>query len=84
MVEMDSDQVNVENVMKDLEKTLDLDSFEQVPVDTSHKPASKTSASTIDTSQRHSQETSALLTEPSQGRELETNAQATGQSTMSK
>lgn len=28
LVEMDSDQVEVENVMKDLEKRLDLDSFE--------------------------------------------------------
>jgi len=35
LVEMDSDQVNVHNLMKDLEKRLDLDSFEQVPVETS-------------------------------------------------
>ena len=65
LVEMGSDQVNVENKMKDLEKTLDFDSFEQVPVETSHKSASETSVSTVDTSQRNSQETSAPLAEPS-------------------
>ena len=35
LVEMDSDQVNVENVMKDLEKTPDLDYFGQVQFETS-------------------------------------------------
>lgn len=72
LLEMDNDQVNVENVMKYLEKTLDLDSFGQVQFETSHKSASGTSASTADTSQNHSQETSAPLAKTSQGRGKET------------
>jgi len=83
-VEIDSDQANIENVMKDLEKTLDLDSFEQVQFETSQRSASGISASTTDTSQRHSQETSRPLAGTSQGREKETSTQATEQSTMSK
>ena len=59
LLETDNEQVNIENVMKDLEKTLDLDSFGHVQFESSQKPASGTSASTADTSQRHSQETSA-------------------------
>jgi len=70
--------------MKDLEKTLDLDSFGQVQFETSQKPTSGTSASTADTSQRHSQETSAPLTETSQGKGKDTSTPATEQSTMSK
>lgn len=54
LVEMDSDQVNVENVMKDLEKRLDMDSCEQVPVGTAQKPTPGTSASTLEISQRYS------------------------------
>jgi len=37
LVETDSEQVNIENVMKDLEKTLHLDSFGQVQFETSRK-----------------------------------------------
>ena len=84
LVEMDSDQVNVDNVMKDLEKRLNLDSFEQVPVGTSQKPTPGTSASTTDTSQRHSRETSAPLVESSQGKEQGTSTPTSGQSDMSK
>ena len=54
LVEMDSDQVDLENVMKDLEKRLDLDSCEQVPVESTQRPTPEPSASTTETSQRHS------------------------------
>jgi len=54
LVETDTEQVNIENVMKDLEKTLDLDSFGQVQFETSQKSASGIIASTAETSQRHS------------------------------
>ena len=49
LVETDSEQVNIENVMRDLEKTLDLDSFGQVRFESSQK--SGISASTTETSQ---------------------------------
>jgi len=69
--------------MKDLEKTLDLDSFGHVKFETSQRSALGISPSTVDTSQRHSQETSTPLAGTSQGREKETNTQATKKSTMS-
>lgn len=50
LVEMDSDQVDVKNVMKDLEKRLDLNSCEQVPVGSTQKPTPEPSASTTETS----------------------------------
>ena len=37
---IDNEQVNIENVMKDLERTLDLDSFGQVHFETSQKSTS--------------------------------------------
>ena len=63
---MDNDQVDVENVMKDLEKRLDLDSFAQVPAESSQRSTSEPSASITETSQRYTQETSAPLAEPPQ------------------
>ena len=84
LVEIDSEQVNIENVMKDLEKTLDLDSFGQLQFETSQKLASRISAFTADTSQRHSQETSAPLAETSKRKEQDTSTSLTGQSIMSK
>ena len=78
LVERDNDQVNVENVMRYLEKRLNLDSFEQVPVGNSQKPTLGTCASTTDTSQRHSLETSAPLAEPSLGKEQGTSTPASG------
>jgi len=77
IVENDSEQVNIENVMRDIEKTLDLDSFGQVQ-------RSKLGPSIAGTSQQHSQETSTPATGISKGKEVETNIQATKQSTMSK
>lgn len=52
LIEEDSDKVEIENVMKDLEKRLDLVSFVQV---------------LAQTSQRQTQETSAPIEEQSQG-----------------
>src|SRR5699024_1762578 len=66
-----------ENVMRDLEKTLDLDSFGQVQI-------SGIGASTIGTSQQPTQEISTLAREMLKGKELETSIQTTEQSTMSK
>jgi len=71
LIEEDSNKVEVENVMKDLEKRLDMDSFVhvpaktsqkqtlvQVPAETSQKPTQETSAPTVKPSQRKTQETS--------------------------
>lgn len=66
LVEMDSDQIEVENVMKDLEKRLDLDSCEQVQVESTKIQTPEPSASTTDTSQRNAQETSAPTAKPPQ------------------
>ena len=60
---MDSDQVEVENVMKDLEKRLDLDSFEWAPVESTQRPTLEPNASTEETSQRHTQEKSTPTSE---------------------
>ncbi len=59
LIEQDSDKVEVENVMKDLEKRLDLDSFVQVPAESSQRPTLEQSAPTTEPSQRKTQETSA-------------------------
>ena len=56
LVEDVSEQVNIENAMRDLEKTLDLDSFGQVPFELSQR--SGISASIARTSQQPLQETS--------------------------
>lgn len=56
LVEMDSDQFEVENVMNDIEKRLDLDLFEQVLVEYTQRQTLEPSASTTETSQRHTQE----------------------------
>lgn len=82
LVEHDSEQVNIENVMRDLEKTLDLDSFGQVPFELSQR--SGIGASSVGTSQQPSQETSTPTTGTLKGKELETSFQHTEQPTMSK
>lgn len=46
LIEYDSDQVEVDNVMKDLEKRLDLDSFGQVPAKSTQNPTLEPSAYT--------------------------------------
>lgn len=46
LIEQDSTQVEVENVRKDLERQLDLDSFLQVPGESSQRPTQKYSAQT--------------------------------------
>ena len=66
----DSEQVNVENVMKDLEKILDLDSFGQVQL-----PG--IGSSSVGTSQPNLQEISALATIASKGKEKEVDIQIT-------
>lgn len=50
LIEPDSDRVEVENVMKDFEKRLDLDSFVQVHAESSQRPTPEPSASTIEPS----------------------------------
>ena len=82
LVENDSEQANIENVMRDLEKTLDLDSFGQVRFESSQR--SGISACTAETSQQHSQDTSAPVIGTSKGKGQETSTQATKQSIMSK
>lgn len=84
LVEIDSERVNIENVMKDLENTLDLDSFGQVHFETSQKSTSGKSASIFGTFERNSQQTTTPLTGTSKGKETETSTQATEQSRMSK
>jgi len=71
-------------VMKDLEKTLDLDSFGQVQFEISQRSASEISACTAETSQRHSQDTGTPFLGTSKGKGPETSTQATEQSVMSK
>ena len=56
LIEQDSDKVEVENVMKDLEKRLDLDSFVEVPAEISQKPTQETSAPTVEPSLGQTQE----------------------------
>jgi len=48
LIEEDSDKVAVENVMKDLENRLDLDSFVQVHTESSQRPSQETSAPTTE------------------------------------
>ena len=55
LVVAESEQVNIENVMRDIEKTLDLDSFGKVNYDSSQRSTSGISASAFGTSERHSQ-----------------------------
>ena len=75
LIEQDSEQVNVENVMKDLEKILDLDSFGQVQI-----PG--IGSSSTGTSQQNLQEISALATIASKGKEKEADIQVTEKFTM--
>ena len=82
LVEIDSEQVDIEHVMKDLEKTLDLDSFGQVPFELSQR--SGIGASSDGTSQQPLQETSTPATGTSKGKELKTSFQIIEKSTMSK
>lgn len=82
LVEMDSDKVNVENLMKDLEKRLDLDSCEQVPVGSTQNPTPKPSASTTEISQRHTHETSAPPAEPPREQDQGTSNLGSKQSKM--
>lgn len=82
LVENDSEQVNFENAMRNLEKALDLDSFGQVPFELSQR--SGIGPSIAGTSQQPSQEISIPATRTSKGKELKTNIQITEQSTMSK
>jgi len=82
LVEHDSEQVNFEKVMRNLEKTLDLDSFGQVPFKLSQ--ISGVGASSARTSQQPSQETSTPITGKLKGKELETNFQHIEHHAMSK
>ena len=75
LVEKDSEQVNVENVMKDLEKIFELDSFGQVQ-------RSGIGPSSAGTSQHHLQENSTPATITSKGKEKETDIQVTEKFTM--
>jgi len=68
--------------MRDLEKTLDLDSFGQVRFESSQRLG--ISASIAETSQQHSQDTNTLVTGTSRGKGPEINIQATKKSIMSK
>jgi len=70
LVEHDNEQVNFERVMRDLEKTLDLDSFGQVSFKLYQR--SGVGASSAGTSQQPSKETIILATGSSKGKELET------------
>jgi len=60
----------MENAMRDLEKTLDLDSFGQVPFKLSQK--SRIGTSTAGTSQQPPQEANIPATGTSKGKEIET------------
>lgn len=60
----------MENAMRDLEKTLDSDSFGQVPFQWSQKSAIGTSST--GTSQQLPQEANLLATGTSKGKEIET------------
>ena len=84
LVDTDNEQVNIENVMRDLERTLDLDSFGHVHYDNSEKLTSGINASAVGTSERHSQHTNTPATGTSKGKVTETSTQATKQSIMSK
>ena len=75
LIEQDSEQVSVENVMKYLEKILDLDSFGQVQI-----PG--IGSSSFGTSQQNLQEISALATVASKGKEKEADIQVTEKFTM--
>jgi len=70
-----SEQENIENAMRDLEKTLDLDSFGQVPFKLPQKSAS--SASIARTSQQPPPEVNRLATGTSKGKEINTTKQLT-------
>jgi len=65
----------MENAMRDLKKTLDLDSFGQVPFKLSKK--STISTSTAGTSQQPPQEVNILATGTSKGKEVVTTEQPT-------
>ena len=75
LIEQDSEQVNVENVMKDLEKILDLDSFGQVQIPGIGPCSARTS-------QQNLQEISALATVQSKGKEKEPDIQVFEKFTM--
>jgi len=76
LIATNSEQVNIENVMRDLGKTLHLDSFGQVHFDTSQKSSSGMSTSVVGTSKWHSQQTNTPVTCTSKGKETETSTQA--------
>ena len=80
LVEDVSEKANIENAMRDLEKTLDLDSFGQVSFELSQR--SGIGASIVGTSQQPPQEASTPATESSKGKEIETNFQITTQPSM--
>lgn len=77
LVQNGNEQVNIENVVRNIKKTLDLDSFGKVQ-------RSGIGAYIARTYQQHSQETNTPATRTSKGKELETSIPAIGQSTMSK
>ena len=70
LIEQDSEHANVENVMRDLKKMLDLDSCEQVQ-------KSGIGPSSVETSQKNLQETNTSATAVSKEKEKEASAQIT-------
>lgn len=61
MIEKDGDQVEIDNVMKDLQKTLELDFFGWVPIESTQRPAPEHNAPTIENSQGNKQENSSPI-----------------------